>query len=272
MSLQLRHLARLENPLINRIRQNLAHEWPEKAETRSQADEDLAAPLWRYIAGLTVAKASKTKYDKALTESCGYGLSTFTIDHCKKLTVLQSEGIAIEKQMCIYTSQPEFERYNLVFDEFKMGRRVRAMILSHIYPLEQFLITGLREKIDYVVNTSGKRSKRRRSLSAFKLAVGCGLVEDSSGKSEKWIAGGSKLCRVALWQWVHTIIEKKGGKNKKGKLVRSPRPHNHIGITLGHKYDRAKRGGTPVKLLRSRIANKAAEMLFDSLLAELRKP
>lgn len=272
ISLQLRHLAKMENPLSNRIKQNLAHEWPEKAETRSEADEQFAAPLWRYIAGLPVAKSTKTIYDRSLAESCGYGLTKFTIDHCQKLVVLQAEGIEIERHMCALTSQSQFERYNVVFDNFKMGRRVRAMILSHIYPLEQFLLANLHEHIDYVTNTNGKRSKRRRSLSAFKLALGCGLVEDSSGKSEKWIAGGSKLCRIALWQWVYTIIEKKGGKNKRGKLVRSPRPHNHIGMTLGKKYDQGRRGGTPIRLLRSRIANKAVEMLFDELLAELRKP
>lgn len=270
MSLQLRHLDRIQSPLINRLRQNLAHEWPEVANTKSLSTEESAAALWRYIAGHEMSKSTKTRYDRLLANSIGFGISQFSIEHAARLVELQAQAIRIERIMHSLTSSPQFEKYNAVFDRFKFGRRVRAMILSHIYPLEQFLLANHKEHIEYVDNSNGKRSKRLRSLAAFKLALGCGLIEDSSGKSEGWVSGGSKLCRIALWQWIFTVIEPKGGKDKNGHFRSAKRPDNHIGKSLGSKMDKAKESKAPIKLTRSRIAAKAAEMLFYELLEELR--
>lgn len=271
ISLQLRHLDRLQNPLINRLRQGLAHEWPEVASTRSCTTEDSAAPLWRYIAGIEVATSSKTRYDRMLHESIGSGLSRFSIEHAARLVELQAQAIRLEKILHSLVSAPEFEKYNLVFDKFRFGRRVRAMLLSHLYPLEQFLLADKKEHIEYVQNSSGNRSKRYRSLAAFKLALGCGLIEDSSGKSQGWVVGGSKMCRISLWQWVFTCIEPRGGKDLTGRMQAPRRPDNEIGQALGKKMDEFKRAKAPIKLIRSRIANKAVEMLFYELLQELRK-
>ncbi len=273
MSLQLRHLRRVQNPIINRLRQNLAHEWPEIANSKSMETDDDAAPLWRYIAGHKekLAKISITKYDKKLAASIGLGLSQFTKEHAARLIELQYQGIRIEKVMSALVSSPQFKIYNEVFDRFKFGRRVRAMILSHIYPMESFLLADHKEHIEYVENRNGNRSKRYRSLSSFKLALGYGLVEDSSGKSEGWIPGGSKLCRISLFQWVYTMIEPKGGVNKIGRVMPSRRPENHIGLKLGNQMDKSKEAGLPVFLIRARVSAKAAEMLFYELLAELRK-
>jgi hypothetical protein len=272
LSLQLRHLSRVSSPVINRLRQQLAHEWPEKAQSQSLSTEELAAPLWRYIAGLKVSAVSKTKYDRALAESIGFGFSGFTIEHAARLVEIQEQQCRIEKQIGELLSDPQFDQYNIVFDRFRMGRRVRSMLLSHLYPIEQYLLADLKEHVEYVENMKGKRSKRRRSLAAFKLALGCGLVESSSGDDSKWIAGGSKLCRISLWQWVTTIIQVKGGITKHGVTRKSPRPDNRIGQQLGDKYDKGKESGIPYKLLMSKVANEAVEMLFNELLLEMRKP
>jgi hypothetical protein len=271
-SLQLRHLNRVSSPIVNRLKQQLSHEWPEKAQTKSSKTEDYAAPLWRYIAGLPVAKGTKTKYDKSLASSVGFGFSSFTIEHAARLAEIQEQQCRIGKQLCALINAPEFDKYNIVFDRFRMSRVIRAMLLSHLYPMEQFLLGDLREHIEYVENCNGNRSKRRRSLSAFKLALGCGLVENSSGDSTKWVAGGSQLCRISLWQWIRVCIEINGGTNKKGIKKKSSRPDNHIGQILGAKYDACKAGGVPYKRLMSKVANRTVELLFDELLAELRKP
>jgi hypothetical protein len=270
-SLQLRHLDRCCSPIINRIKQQLAHEWPEKAPSKSMQTEDHAAPLWRYIAGLPVAKGTKTKYDNALAASVGFGLSDFTVQHARRLVNIQEQQCQIEKEMCKLLDAPRFDAYNIVFDRFRMSRKIRAMLLSHCYPIEQFLLADLKEHIEYVENSQGRRSKRRRSLSSFKLALGCGLVENSSGDESKWVAGGSKLCRISLWQWITVIIQIKGGNNKNGIAKKSPRPDNHIGQRLGAKYDKGKESGIPYLLLMSKIANEAVELLFDELLIEMRK-
>lgn len=49
--LQLHHLNRVQNPIINRLRQSLAYEFPEVAQTRSlrRANVDIP-PLWGWLA------------------------------------------------------------------------------------------------------------------------------------------------------------------------------------------------------------------------------
>jgi hypothetical protein len=67
----------------------------------------------------------------------------------------------------------------------------------------------------------------------------------------------SALCRMALWQWVFTRIE-----------VMRMRPKNDIGKKLGEMLDYEK-VHKPVKLARSRVAAKAATMLFKELVASI---
>jgi hypothetical protein len=80
------------------------------------------------------------------------------------------------------------------------------------------------------------------------------LVNESGDKKSTRKAG-SALCRIALWQWVFTRIE----------AVRS-RPKNDIGQKLGEMLDYEK-AHKPVKLARSRVAAKAAALLFNPLLS-----
>jgi hypothetical protein len=82
---------------------------------------------------------------------------------------------------------------------------------------------------------------------------------NSSGDNHRIkIVGGSDLCRIALWQWVFTRIEPKRTRLK-----------NEIGQVLGQQLDEEKAAGRPVKLVRSRIAAKAAKLLFRELIKAL---
>lgn len=260
-ALQLGHIARVQSPIINRIRQNLAHEWPEKMNTQStrQAGSEMPPSLWRYIAGEPLAKATQTRYDKSLTQTCGSGISLFTRHHASHLCAIHRQEIDIEHQMTRLLADPTLDPYHQVFNRFGMGPRVRAMILGHIYPLENYLAPSRKPITEWVETSKGRRSLRHRSLNAFKLRLGLGLVEDSSGQTSKHIAGGSSLCRKALWQWVFCRIE-----------VKRNRPPNRVGVELGSYCDQLKENGIPVRLVRSRVCVKAAEMLFYELVNAIR--
>ncbi len=68
------------------------------------------------------------------------------------------------------------------------------------------------------------------------------------------VVGGSDLCRIAQAKWVFTRIEPKRNRLK-----------NEIGQVLGQQLDEEKAAGRPVKLVRSRVASKAAKLLFKEL-------
>ncbi|MEK0183063.1 IS110 family transposase [Microcoleus anatoxicus] len=72
--LRIEHLNRLQNPIINRMRQELSWQCPEVALVRSsKLQDDLAPLLWGWIAGRRVSK----KYDLAVRfveRRCGSGV------------------------------------------------------------------------------------------------------------------------------------------------------------------------------------------------------
>ncbi|MGI2904904.1 hypothetical protein [Tolypothrix sp. VBCCA 56010] len=51
-----------------------------------------------------------------------------------------------------------------VADEFGFGLRVRSLLLSHIYPLDNFLGTDRKPVIEIITTDKGKVHKRDRSL------------------------------------------------------------------------------------------------------------
>ncbi|KGF73358.1 hypothetical protein DO97_21430 [Neosynechococcus sphagnicola sy1] len=260
LGLQLKHLNRVANPIVNRLRQNLAHEWPEMMNRNLEPTKNQEAPtMLRFICGEELSKRSYTIYSRSLTSTVGSGLSNFSLEHAKRLLNLENQQISIERLLCEHVYSDSFKAYNAVFDRFGFGRRIRGILLSYCYPFESFLNQNGNEIKEKVRSRNGKRGVRYRSLAAFKLSLGYGMVENSSGSAQGWILGGSKLCRIALWQWVFTRIE-----------VKSKRLKNSIGEKLGRTIDLMKDGGTPAALARSRIAAKACQILFYELLSEFK--
>ncbi len=130
-------------------------------------------------------------------------------------------------------AQPEFEQYHTVFARFGFGDRVSAMILSQIYPLENYLTPEGKPLTIYRrgrFSKDRKYTKRYLSRRRFEKALGVAPTEDSSGDSEsKKIVGGSDLCRLSIWQWIFTKLE-----------VKRCRPKTAIGSSLGAIVDREK--------------------------------
>ncbi len=262
LGLQLKHLNSQSTILTNRIRQNLAHEWPEVHRYQTTGHNDTTPPLWRYIAGGKVAKITNTKYSKSLGNTIGSGLSEFTIDHAIALTENEARQIKIEKMLFHLVYSPDFEMYNEAFDLFGFGLRVRAMVLSHIFPIESFLGADDKPIVQYVDSTGvRKKSKRDRSLAAFKLACGMGMIEDSSGDKEVFKAGGSALVRVALWQWCFTHLEAYGGKRATDSEVCKKL------VTFLH--TRKSASGSRIRVVRSATVARATEMLFKELVKRI---
>jgi hypothetical protein len=70
---------------------------------------------------------------------------------------------------------------------------------------------------------------------------------------------------MALWQWVFTRIEV---VRSSASALALSHPKNDIGKKLGEMLDYEK-AHKPVKLARSRLAAKAAAMLFKELVASI---
>ncbi|MEM8643016.1 MAG: transposase [Cyanobacteria bacterium P01_G01_bin.54] len=255
--LRLAHLNRVQNPIINRLRQDLQWQFPEVANVRSLSYNGKDPLLWGWIAGKRTAK----KYDALYEETVGTGLRPGAIFHANRLCELSQEEWHLEQELRQLASRPEFAVYQRVFAQFQFGQRVAALLLSQIYPIENYLdeqgkpIVLLRKG-----KRSGKPTKRHKSRRRFEKALGCAPREHSSGATKRAaVVGGSDLCRVGLWQWFFTKVEVR--RNRKTPIAKE----------LGRIYDEQKNGGTPIALVRSRCQARTARKLFYALLSEMQK-
>jgi transposase len=256
--LRLAHLNRVQSPIINRLRQDLAWQFPEVAHIKSVRNGREHSPLlFDWLAGIRPSE----KYDRLYAESAGLGLNNFARHHARRISDLQQEEIEIERELKLLLSNPIFAPYRRVFKEqFGFGQRVEALILSQIYPVENFM--GADGKPEVVIRrgrVSGKPTRRHLSRRRFEKALGCAPTENSSGDMKrKKVVGGSDLCRKALWQWVFTRVE-----------PARTRDFSMITRQLGTMLDEEKAAGRPVQLVRSRVMAKAAKLLFKALVEEL---
>ena len=258
LALRLAHLNRCQSPIVNRLRQDLAWQFPEIAKVTLQKKGDRLSRCLLWLAGEIESK----KYQRLYESSVGLGLTSTVKHHARRLCDLHREEIDIEFNLFQYTSQPEFEQYHKVFARFGFGDRVSAMILSQIYPLENYLTPEGKPLTIYRrgrFSKDRKYTKRYLSRRRFEKALGVAPTEDSSGDSEsKKIIGGSDLCRLSIWQWMFTKLE-----------VKRCRPKTAIGSSLGAIVDAEKATGKPISLVRMRVASKAARLLFKELVKEL---
>jgi|GEM_PF-1731070 len=211
--LQLQSVNRIKSPVINRIRQQLAREFPEVAmnDTKPSAT-DGKEPLWCWLAG--IKRNLKTRqdyydkvYEKSIAKKYGVEISNFTRRLANNLCELRDWEIEIEISILEILEMPEFKPYRQVMNNFGIPGRCQGLLLSQIYPISKF-----------------------ESIGRFKRRLGMGANELSSGDTEKMNAGnGSKLCRSQLYLWIYNAI-----------AVERCRPKNHIGEKLGEFYDKRK--------------------------------
>ncbi|MBK1987368.1 transposase [Sphaerospermopsis aphanizomenoides BCCUSP55] len=252
--LRLNHLSRIQSPIINRARQDLAWQFPEVALVVSRRGVSGKVPLlWGWLAG----ERESTRYDKLYKSSAGIGLTNSVKFHAQRICSLQREEQLIEDELSQLLQDERFTNYREVFQKLNLGDRLQAVIISQIFPLENFLGEDGKPVIRIRKGRkSGKPTKRHLSLRKFQKALGVAPSQESSGDiSKSKVSGGSALCRRSLWQWVFSAVEP------------ARRRTNPVLKELGKFLDAEKASGKPVKLVRMRVAVRAVKLLFKMLIA-----
>jgi hypothetical protein len=250
--LRLEHLNRVQSPIINRLRQDLAWQFPEVALTRSlRKSKGLPPLLWAWIATTRESK----RYDRLYSQSIGLGLEQSTRERSEIICNLQNQEFCIETELRSLLQDECFKPYFQVFSEFGFGFRLSAILIAYIYPIEHFLVDGKPEVRFHRGRVSGKSTKRHLSLRRFQKTLGLAPCLEASGdKRGIKVNDGSRLCRKAMWQWVFSSLEPK-----------TRRLENPTVNSLCLFLDEEKANGKPVRLVRSRVAVKAVKLLFSKL-------
>jgi hypothetical protein len=260
--LRLEHLNRIQNPIINRMRQELQWQCPEVAKVRSKAaSEELAPLLWGWLAGLRTSK----RYDRILENTIGTGIERETRWAAQRYCEIESEMQKLRKELMELLNDSQFKKYRKVFTKFGFGLNLQGYLLGACYPIQDFLKDGKPEVKIRKNRKTGKASKLKLSERRFMRAVGMGVIREDSGKKKKGKQSGSALCRKALWQWCFTRLEVSKAKPplefKYGEgddaVKRSPSEDLKI----------RRAGGTPIKLARQRVIARCIRELFKELSA-----
>lgn len=185
-------LNRIKSPVVNRLRQQLAREFPEVALMQSMEAPDGEIPLWAWLAGIDrQLKRKSSYYDKKWQQSLGKFLgleiSQFTKDLALQLREIEHQQRKMEAEMSRELRSPTFEPYYRVLRRFGLCDKRCCFIIALIFPIEKFFGSG----------------RMRAARGRFKQRLGLGKVEDSSGDSKKLKASGSFLARQFLYMHVY---------------------------------------------------------------------
>jgi transposase len=248
--LRLQHLNKVQSIISNRLKQDLAYAFPERQDTT------LGAPLfWGWLAG----KRSSLRYDAELVASVGLGLSDDVLKAAISLYANMEREREVQAELTHLLKSPQFRPYVAVLTRYGMGARVQSLLISQIYPLQNYLDDDGKPIVE---RSRGRVSKRMTlkhlSERRFLKMLGLAPVREQSGTSINVTKkAGSNLCRDAVWQWAFTRIE-----------PNSRRLKGEVGDMLKLKHDELKRSH-PVKLARSKFMAYAARRVFYDLVAEI---
>ena len=189
-------------PVINRLRQQLAHEWPEIATTTIWPSKYGGNKQSKIVKAIATGVYSPA-LEKSRAATIGLPVSATSRRLAQMLLNFAEIEEALEIEVSEVLQEPDIEPYSAILGRWGMGERSQAVILSRVLPLERLLGPDGRPVVERV---GPKRSKRKRSLNSFKLLCGLGMVQYQSGDFDGLIPGGSTDARTALWQWVKTAI------------------------------------------------------------------
>ncbi|MFB2882256.1 IS110 family transposase [Floridanema aerugineum] len=196
--LQLGSLARIQSPIVNRLRQQLAVEFPEAALHSIKAGVQGFSPFAAWLAELPAERTTRYEnlYSSSVAPQYEIEISSFTRRLASQQCDIHLWEGTLDAELSELLANPEFKKYNAAFDKLNFGLRTRAIVLAQIYPVEKFAkfnrITG---DFNYT-----------KSLAAFKQRLGYGGEQNASGDKDQRKAFGSKLSRKALYLWVVTKI------------------------------------------------------------------
>jgi len=127
--MSLSYLNRVQSPIINRARQDLAWQFPEAALVRSVRSGEKVPLFWGWLCH----PRPSVKYDLMLEKSIGLGINEGVRLHAARICDIQREEMAVEYELSKLVSEPQFLPYRKVFARFGFGCRVEALLLSQIY-------------------------------------------------------------------------------------------------------------------------------------------
>lgn len=197
--LQLESINKMTTMVTNRIRQQLAREFPEVALTQFIEGPDGQVPLLAWLARRERKLKRKStscedKWRESVAYHYGIEISDFTRSLAETLCYLGDEKDRLKSVIKAEMIKPEFYPYYCTILRFGLDDKAIAFIIAMIFPIEKFF----------------HKKGMRRSRARFKQRLGLGRVDQSSGDKSGSKVGGSALARKLL----NVYINRTAGNQK----------------------------------------------------------
>ncbi|WP_041549612.1 hypothetical protein [Chamaesiphon minutus] len=248
-ALRLKHIDRIQSPLLNRLQQDLAWAMPEVGGSVH------AVLFWRWLAEYS----KSARYDLLLSTTCGLGITQNMRAMAKLLVDLWRQKAIVESEMVDLLKHSQFDRDRAVMEKYYLPKIAQAIIISQYYPLTNFLGEDGNEIMQISRSRrTGTHTKKPVSLRRFRKTLGVAPVREASGKSPtKTKKAGSRICRIQLWLWLFGAFERKKSKIK--TATSAMQDLNDLWLSLHAEKH--------IKVARSTFCSKFVERLFYDLLA-----
>lgn len=254
--LEKEQLQKIRTNLVSQLRQRLSYEFPEVARHYMTISKTKGyTPIIFWLATTKKNHRYDNKYKQSIAHSLGISITDYTRSHADiihnlELRITQHRE-SIEKAIAI----PEFDDYHRVFDRFKFGWNVRALLLYNLYPFEKYLVNG-KPWIEYG-RSKYKLQKRDRSLRKFQAFVGLSYSYKQSGDKTKRKFHGSAMIRSHLYIWDVCTISRQNNVY-----------HTEITQELSDLYQQLRKSVKGKDAL-IRVLFKLSRMLFYELVNEI---
>ena len=225
----LNHLARVQSPVINHVRQCLSWQFPECAKSYGTGFFPFLGDAPEYATPRAV-NVYKGKYQKSVAHKFNLELDEMTKAQAKWLCEIHGFELDVEREIEEILKAPEFIPYIKILDKFYFPLRTKARLLTRIYPFESFLLPDgkvwrvrkmVEVKADRKKMVNGKevllyrkgefkRTSRNYTRDKFKMRLGLGKKAEDSGDSQKRKSSGSTLIRNGFYLYVvGSVVTKK---------------------------------------------------------------
>jgi uncharacterized protein involved in tolerance to divalent cations len=204
--LEIKSLESTTKILTQQIRQRLKYEFPEIADraiTNSRTHDGFT-PWVGWLAGIYDYKRIRDDRTKSIATALSIDITQYTRDHAAAIAGNQIREVRLKSDLCDLLLDPTFDKYREPLERFGFGYVMQATILTNIYPIEKFLVSG-KPHIDRYEDDRGKH-KKNMSLSGFQISLGMGKRLIESGGSSTLEYSGSSFARKMLYCWITTNV------------------------------------------------------------------
>lgn len=188
--------------LINRVRLQLAGEFPEAMEFSTEKEWGREVPgIVNWLNGDRTSRGAKIWENRytvgrikrggkmiEVSGTIGIGISSYTLLIGRQLLEVSQAILSLENAIEEILGRDEYKPYIDAMESMNFSTNMKAVWLTRVYPFSKFLDIDGRERTNKRLSNNGRWCTHNQSLAQFKAALGAAIDVSRSGQSKDGMA------------------------------------------------------------------------------------